>query len=307
MDINPEIINLIDSIKSDKTHGASQLARRAAGVLKVTAEHSQTKSASDFLLELREIGEKLAEARPAMAPIYTIVNRLLTTIAREGAGMYLESIRRLAISRADDIVQDSLQAVARIARHGSELITGKDRILTHSYSSTVVAVLKEAFNRYENIELIVTRSGSGSTGEQIARELGLYGLMVTFIDDTAVGFFLPDVNKVMLGADRVCADGRVINGVGSYQLALLSKTAGIPLYILCDTLKFDPRVASDKVDLEDGEPHEVVELESLPPGVTVKNPHFDITPLDMVTGLITEMGFMTPAEVIDYINELRTL
>jgi eIF-2B alpha/beta/delta-like uncharacterized protein len=305
MNISPEIIDLIDNIKSDKTHGASQLARQAVGVLKTAAERSQTKVASEFLIEQREVGDRLKSVRPTMAPIFNMVTRLLAAIAREGAAMDLESVRRLTISRADEAVHDSLQAVVRIARHGSELIAGGDVILTHSYSSTVVAVLQEAFTGHGNIGVIVTRSGPGGTGEQIVRELRPHGLAVTFIDDTAVGPYLPQLNKVMLGADRVCADGNIVNGVGSYQIALLSKKVNIPLYVLCDTLKFDPKMGSGEVDLEDREPYEVARRGRLPSEVTVRNPHFDVTPLELITGVVTERGLMAPAEVIDFIGELR--
>ena len=304
MNISPEIISPIDDIKSDKTHGATELGRQAVDVLKTAAERSQTKSAEEFLEEQKEIGKKLTSTRPTMAPIFNIVSRLLNEIAAEGTRLDLNSIRQLTITRADELVSDSLQAVARIARYGSELITNGDKILTHSYSSTVVAVLKEAFSKYRSIEVIVTRSGSGRTGERIAQELAPHSIPVTFIDDTAVGLYLPLVSKVILGADRICADGKVVNGVGSYQLALASDKANIPLYFACDTLKFDPQAKSDEVDLEDKEPSEVVEPMSLPPGVRVKNPHFDITPLELITGIVTEAGLMSPAAFLDYLRKL---
>ena len=160
------------------------------------------------------------------------------------------------------------------------------------------AVLKAAFAKHRHIEVITTRSGPGRTGERIARELGLYGIPVTFIDDAAMGLYLSMVNKVVVGADRVCADGKVVNGIGTYQLALASEKANIPLYVLCETLKFDPRLSSDEVDLEEKEPSEVVESGKLPPEVRVKNPYFDITPLELITGIITENGLLMPEEVI---------
>jgi eIF-2B alpha/beta/delta-like uncharacterized protein len=306
MNISPEILNLIDDIKHDKTQGASQLARRAISVLKAAAECSQANNAVDFLREQRAIGEKLMAARPTMAPIYNMVTRLLAAAGKEGGGKGLEAIRRFTISRADDIVRDSLEAITRIVRHGCELISAGDRILTHSYSSTVIAVLKEAVSKYGSIEVVVTRSGAGRTGEQIAAELGNCGAGVTLIDDTAAGIFLPAVDKVMLGADRVCADGKVINGVGSYQLALLSKEAGSACYVLCDTFKFDLRVSSDQVDLEDREPGELVEPGRLPPGVRVKNPHFDITPLELIAGVVTERGLLAASEVNGFMAELKS-
>jgi len=306
MNISPEIINLIEEIKSDKVHGASQLARQAVGVLKLAAEHSQADSASEFLLELKAVGERLMSARPAMAPIFNIIGRFLDALSRLSPDETLGIVKSFALSRPDELAGASLQAVAQIVNYSSVLIADGDRIMTHSYSSTVVAVLKEAFVKHKHIEVITTRSGPGRTGERIAHELGLYGLPVTFIDDAAIGLYISTVNKAMVGADRVCADGNIINGIGTYQLALAAQKAGIPFYVLCETLKFDPRLKSGEVDLEEKEPAEVVEPGKLPPQVRVKNPYFDITPLELITGIVTENGLFNREEVIGYIEKLLT-
>ncbi len=303
MNISPEVISLIDGIKNDKTHGASQLARQAASVLKVAAERSQTKSTDEFWQEQKEIGQRLMSARPAMAPVFNIVARLLDAMSGKVVEMELDSVRHFAISKVDEVVGDSLRAIAQIAQYGSELIADGDKIMTHSYSSTVVAMLKAAFAEHGNVEVITTRSGPGGSGEMTARELGLYGMTVTFIDDTAIGLYLSTVNKVVVGTDRICADGMVVNSVGTYQLALAGKKANIPFYVLCETLMFDPRVSGGEVDLEEKEPSEVIEPGRLPPEVRVKNPHFDITPLELITGIVTENGLLAPGEVISYMQK----
>lgn len=303
MNISPEIISLIDEIRNDKVNGASQLARQAVKVLKVAAEHSRADNVEQFLLELNGVGERLMVARPAMAPVFNIVSRFLSTLSRVSADVGLEAIKSLAISKADELANDSLQAVARIVNHGAKLITDGDRIMTHSYSSTVMAVLKEAFAKHKHIEIIATRSGPGRTGERIAQELGRSGLSVTFIDDAAMGLYISVASKVMVGADRVCADGDIINGIGTYQLALAAEKAGIPFYVLYEALKFDLRLKSGEADLEEKEPSEIVEPGRLPPGVRIKNPYFDITPLELVTGVVTESGLLTPRQVIDYMEK----
>jgi len=303
MSISPEIITLINEIRDDKTHGASELARRAVDVLKIAAERSQAKSVEQFLLELEEVGGRLMLARPAMAPVFNIISRLLDITIKGAVEMDLDSVRRLTISKAGEVIGSSLQAIARIAEYGAELITDGDIIMTHSYSSTVMAMLKKAFTKHSHIEVITTRSGPGRTGEKIAQELGLTGIPVTFIDDVAMGLYISKVNKVVVGADRVCADGKIINGIGTYQLALAAEKAGIPFYVLCETLKFDPRLKGDEVDLEEKEPSEVVRPGVLPPEVKVKNPYFDITPLELITTVVTENGLLTPEGVISYMQK----
>lgn len=302
MNISPEIIRLINEIRDNKTHGASELARQAVAVLKRAVALSHAVTAEGFLLQQQEIAQRLMSARPAMAPLFNIVSRLLNRVHLEAEGLDLDSVKRLTLSRADEIIQESLQAVARIAHSGSQLINSGDRIMTHSYSSTVVAVLKEAFHKHRNIKVTVTRSGPGRTGERLARELKADGIPVTFIDDTAAGLYIPEVNKVVVGADRICADGGIVNGIGTYPLALVAKKAGIPLYVFCETLKFDPRLNSHEIDLEEKEPSEVAAPGSLPSGVEVKNPYFDITPLELVTGVVTENGLLAPEEVINHLK-----
>ncbi len=305
MSIGPEIISLIDEIRNDKVHGASELARQAVGVLKVAAERSRAGSVATFLVEQREVGERLMSARPAMAPVFNIVGNLLEKMEEKAGEMDLDSVRHFTVAKADEAVSNSLQAVARIVEYGSELITDGDKIMTHSYSSTVLAMLKAAFTKHSNIEVITTRSGPGRTGETIARELGRYGIPVTFIDDVAMGLYISTVNKVMVGVDRVCADGAVVNGIGTYPLALTAQRASVPFYVLGETLKFDLRLRSDEVGLEEKESSEVVEAGILPAEVRVKNPYFDITPLELITGIVTEKGLLTPEEVISYRSRLK--
>ena len=303
MNTNHEIISLLDEIRNDKIHGASQLARQAAEILKMAAERNRASSSDEFWLELKEVGHELMSARPAMAPVFNLVFRLLEAISEKSAEMDSDSIRRFTMSKADEVIKESLQAISQIAEYGSELITDGDSVMTHSYSSTVVAVLKKTFTRHRNIEVIVTRSGPGRTGERIAQELGRYGIPVTFIDDAAMGLYMPMANKVVVGADRVCADGKVVNGIGTYQLALAADRDDIPFYVLCESLKFDPRLKGDEIDLEEKEPSEIIEPGELPPAVKVKNPYFDITPLALVTGIVTENGLLMPGEVISYMEK----
>jgi len=306
MNISPEITQLIEEIKNDRTHGASQLARQAVTVLKLAAENSQANNTEQFLLEQKEVGQQLMQTRPAMAPVYNMVNKLLNTIVKEAANnMELDKFRLYTAGKANKAIKSSLKAIEQITQHAARLISSGDYIMTHSYSSTVAATLKEAFSKYGNISVIATRSGPGGSGAITARELVGYGIPVTFIDDTAVGLYIPMVNKVIIGADRICADGKIINGVGSYQLAIAAEKTRVPLYVLCDSMKFDSRLKGEEVDLEEKEPSEVIEPGRLPPGVKVKNPYFDITPLELVTGIVTEAGLYSREQVLGYIKGLH--
>ena len=200
MEISPEIVSLVDEIRNDKVHGASQLARQAVKVLKVAAERSQAASVAQLLGELREVGERLMSARPAMAMIFNISSRFLDAVSGVSPDAALDEAKSLAMAKADELAKASLQATAKIASYGSGLIADGDRIMTHSYSSTVMAVLKETFAQDKHIQVIATRSGAGGTGQRIAQELGHHGLPVIFTDDAAIGLYISRVSKAMVGA-----------------------------------------------------------------------------------------------------------
>jgi eIF-2B alpha/beta/delta-like uncharacterized protein len=304
VNISSKIARLTEEIRDDRTQGASQLARQAMAVLKVAAEHSQAESAEQFLAELRGVGERLTAARPAMASIFNIINRYMGALSQVAEGQEVDYLKSLAVSKADELARVSLQAIAEITSCGLGLIAEGDKIMTHSYSSTVMAVLKETVEEGRHIEVIVTRSGASGTGQRIAQELVRRGVKVTFIDDTAAGLYVSSANKVMVGADRICADGGVVNGVGTYPLALAAQKAEVPFYVLCETLKFDHRMRSDEVDFEEKEPAEVIGKSKMPPSVSVKNPYFDLTPLELVTGIVTENGLLAPDGVTGYIRRL---
>ncbi len=293
MNISDEINSLIEGIKNNRTDGASELARQAVTVMKTAAETSRAESTRDFLLEQKEVGKRLIAARRTMAPIPNIITRLLRDIIREDRGEDLETTRKKTIKKAADLFQDSLNAVSLIAQYTSGLVNDRERILTHSYSSTVVAALKEIADSGKNIEVAVTRSGPSRAGVRTARELSLHGILVNFIDDTAVGLFITHASIVVVGADRICADGKVINGTGTYPLAIACEKNKVPFYVLCETLKLDFSMNSDRVDLEEKDPSEVIEPGQLPPEVKIANPYFDITPLELVTAVVTENGVLT--------------
>jgi ribose 1,5-bisphosphate isomerase len=300
MNIRPEIEALINAVRNDKVHGASELARQSVNILKLAAEQSPCSNTTQFKEELEEIGWSLMSARPAMASIYNIVNRLLLAI-NQNQTPDVEDLRRVTIAVAENLLQASTQAVRQIALNTVDLLTSNETIMTHSYSSTIEFALKMAAEKAP-LQTIVTRSGAGRTGEKMARNLSRYPVSLVFIDDTAVGLYISRVNKVIVGADRFCADGSLVNGAGTYLLALAAREACVPFYVLCETLKFDTLLSGTEVDLEEKDPSEVVAPGILPDQVKVKNPCFDITPLALIAGIVTENGLIPQKDVL---SELR--
>ena len=294
MEIRPAILTMIEGIRNDSSHSASQLARLSMDVMRKAAESSVAADVSLFLAEQGEIGHRLADTRPAMAPLYNMVRRLLEDTTAAALEKDLPSLKCFATQRAGRLIEDSARAVARIAKYGAGLINEGDTVMTYSYSSTVMAVLKEASGKH-HIKVIVPRSGYGGSGLITARRLAEYRLHVTIIDDTAIGSYIASADKVIVGADRICADLKLVNAIGTSQLARLAGASGVPFYILCERLKFDSRLTSDQTDLEEGATPK--ELADLPRVIKCKNPTYDITPLKPVTGIVTEEGLFRPQEI----------
>jgi len=285
---------MIEGIRSDGNHSASQLARLSLDVMRQAAESSIAADVSLFLAEQNEIGHRLTDTRPAIAPLYNVVRKLREDITAAAPERDLPSLKYYAALRAERLIEDSARALARIAQYGAGLINEGDTVMTYSYSSTVIAVLKKASAKH-HIKVIVPRSGYGSSGLIAARKLAGYKLPVTLIDDTDVCRYIASADKVIVGADRICADSKLVNAIGTAQLAMLAEACGVPVYVLCEKLKFDFRISSYQVDLEEGVTPE--ELRYSPRSVNIGNPAYDITPLKPVTGIVTEEGLFRPQEI----------
>jgi len=304
MPVSAEVSRLVNEIRDDRSHGAIELARQALVVLKTAAKRSLAADVDRFLHEQRGVVQALALSRPSMAPVGNAASRLLEAVEEQAGQCDVKSLREFTAAKADETITDSLSAVAKIARNVLELIADGAVVMTHSYSSTVVAALHEASSARKDVRVLATRSGPGGVGQQTARQLAGFGIPVTLVEDAAVALHVSSASVVLLGADTVCVDG-VVNGIGSYQLALLSDVAGVPVYVLCDTLKFAPELIGRDVDLEDTEPPQVEDPAGLPPGSVVSSPRFDLTSLELITAIVTETGVLLPSDVATHLLELR--
>lgn len=302
MTICPDIERMINEVRDDRTHGASELARMSLDVLRFAVSNIRTTDVTQFKTELAGISQRLMASRPSMAPVYNAVKQVSGAISKISDND-LTAIRQTIIFYIDELIQTSVRAAAQIAQHIVDIVIDNDIILTHSYSSTVASALKAAYGKH-NISVIITRSGPGRSGERTTWEMEYAQVPVTFIDDTAMGFYLPQANKIFVGADRICRDGGVVNGIGTALLAIAASYYKVPFYVLCENLKFDSRLKSGEVELEEKESAEVAGAGVLPDRVSIKNPYFDVTPLSLVTGIVTEDGLVTQDQILVYIKKL---
>lgn len=284
IDVMSEVERGIEEIRTDRLHGASQLSRQALEVLKLVIEKGSGPK-DDFLEGLKNVGDRLIKVRPSMAPIANIVASLVYEVFQASKEKELDSLRNLAYSKTEELERSSKIALEKAAAQGAEIIEDNDRIMTCSYSSTIKEVFRIVSGGEKKVRvwILESRYKDKSYGKIMADELCQQRIFARLVPDIAIKDYITEVRKVLVGADSVLRDGGLINGLPTYELALAAK-GKLPFYVVCETLKFNPRVSSMQVKLEEG---------------------FDLIPPELITGIITETRTFKPEDVAPRMRELE--
>jgi len=213
------------------------------------------------------------------------------------------------VSEAQRLADEDVEANKRIGAHGAVLIADGDNILTHCNAGALATVdygtalgpIRAAHEQGKRIHVWVDETRPFLQGARLtAWELLQAGIPCTLITDNMAGHFMSrgKVNLVLLGADRIAANGDVANKIGTYSLAVLAKENGIPFYSVAPTSTIDLNVATGAfIPIEERDPGEVTHVRGVPiapEGVKAANPAFDVTPHRYLTGIITEEGIIYP-------------
>ena len=296
--IHRSVQALIGELAADNTSGAVEIATRAAEALVLFAAEADAQDASSFLWQLVSTGKALIQAQPSMAPLFNLVNSVIASV--QGA-CDVDSARRAASTTARDFGAELHTRSERIARQALSLLPSGSSVLTHSRSSTVMAALQLATTHGRQLEVMCTESRPIYEGRVVAASLAEEGIKTTLITDSAAGHFMNQVDLVMVGADSVSTEG-VVNKIGTFPIALAARAQGVPFYALCGTEKFlPPDYPHFRIDSQD--PQEV--WPGHPEGVEVLNLYFDVTPLDYVSGMVTERGILAGGELDEILEQLK--
>lgn len=277
------ITERINRISTDTVHGASWLTRQAISTLSLAAKESQAGTVEQFIEEIRQIASIIARARPGMVSIANYANLFLAQVIEAGRHKDLTALKSCAAAKGLELVRASKQAAQKTVEYASPIINDNDVVATCSYSSTVCQVLATAKRKGANFRVIVARSVTNdiSYGEIMAAELARHSITVEIFADDRLRREIASASKTFIGADAVTASGYVINGTPSLSLAQASRSRRVPLYVVCETAKFDFFGHLDR-------PTE---------------PGFDLVPLSLCTAVITEKGTMRPDLVATYIQQ----
>lgn len=307
------IEDMADAIKTMIVRGAPAIGVAAAYGMYLGAREIETDHKSIFLEKLAEFGQQLRQTRPTAVNLFWAIDRMLKT-AQETEGTVAQ-IKTVLLETAKTINQEDIQTCQAIGDKGLEVLPPspqKLRILTHCNAGalatagygTALGVIRSAWKaeRLGRVYADETRprlQGAKLTAWECVQE----GIPVTVITDNMAAHCMKKgmIDAVIVGADRIAANGDTANKIGTYSLALLAKAHQIPFFVAAPLSTIDFQLATGgEIPIEERDAAEVYQVgETLltPPGVDFYNPAFDVTPAELITKIITEYGAVNPGDL----------
>jgi methylthioribose-1-phosphate isomerase len=288
--------------------GAPAIGAAAAFGMALAARQSAARDRGGLLRDLEEAARVLVGARPTAANLAWAVARQMRW-ARDEARATPEALRRALLEEAQCIADEDVAVNRRMGAHGAELIKDGDSILHHCNTGalatvdygTALGVIRCAHEQGKEVHVLLDETRPRLQGARLsAWELKQLGIPFHIIADNAAGHYMRTgrVNILLVGADRVAANGDVANKIGTYKLAVVAHENGIPFYSVAPTSSIDLSLSSgDDIPIEERDPDEVrtaFGYPIVPDDYPACNPAFDVTPHRYLTGIVTEHGVVYP-------------
>jgi methylthioribose-1-phosphate isomerase len=296
----PEVV---EAIRGMVVRGAPAIGVTAAYGMALAGQQSTAQDRQSLISDLRRDKEALDASRPTAVNLRWATDRLLR--CAETAEGDIETLRARLLQEAQAVHAEDLAMCHAIGKHGAELLPDNSRVLTHCNAGglatagygTALAPLRTAHAAGKRLHVLVDETRPFLQGARLtAWELQEAGIPQTLITDNMAGYFMSrgEIDYVIVGADRIVANGDVANKIGTYSLAVLAHAHGIPFYVAAPSSTVDLSIADGSdIPIEQRNPEEVTHLagQSLAPaGVRAAHPAFDVTPHRLVDAIITEQG-----------------
>lgn len=300
--------DVAQAISDMVVRGAPAIGVSAAYGMALAAVQSQARAVGNLLDFLEVAAVILKKARPTAVNLAWAVDHMLR-VAHDEIYDRADDIRQALLDEAQRMADADVATNRRIAEHGAELLRDGDTILHHCNTGflatvdygTALGVIRMAHEQGKQIHVLLDETRPRLQGSRLsAWECEELGISYEIIPDTAAGYFMRrgEVNYVIFGADRVAANGDVVNKIGSYQIAVLARENRIPCYSAFPISTTDLTMASgDNIPIEERDLNEVrapYNCEIVPSHFKARNPAFDVTPQKYFAGLITEQGIILP-------------
>ncbi len=271
----------------------------------MAAIQSRASTKESFLEELEHAKKTLFETRPTAINLAWGLERIMN-VAKSGTNV--SQIKDSVVKEAKKMAEEDIEINMRMGKHGSQFFNDNDTIMTHCNAGalatvaygTALGVIRATKESGKKIRVIATETRPVMQGSRLtAFELKHDGIDVSLIPDTAVGYSMANglVSKVIVGADRILRTGHVYNKIGTYQVALMARQHDIPFYVAAPLSTFDMKSTPKEVVIEQRKASEVTGVagkKTAPDDINVINPAFDMTPPELITGIITEAGVAKP-------------
>lgn len=297
-----------DAIKTMKIRGAPAIGAAAAFGLALAVWQNHGKPRPQVLAEFSRAADALAQTRPTAVNLFWAIQRM-SAVANSPQWKTADQVIEAVVTEAQHIADEDVEINKRIGAHGAALIQDGANILTHCNTGalavvdygTALGVVRAAHEQGKHIHVWVDETRPFLQGARLtAWELQQAGIPCTLITDNMAGHFMSrgKVDIVLLGADRIAANGDFANKIGTYSVAVLAKENGIPFYSVAPTSTVDLGIHSGaEIPIEERDPREVTHFRGVPvapEGVKAAHPAFDVTPHRYLTGIVTEVGVIYP-------------
>ena len=293
--------DVANAIRTLVVRGAPAIGVSGAFGLALAALQSKAKSKERLLVDLEKARKVLFETRPTAVNLAWGLNKIMN-VAKLGNDV--SEIKKSIINTAKKMADDDIVTNMTMGKHGAKLFDNNDTIMTHCNAGalatvgygTALGVIRATKESGKRIKVIATETRPVMQGSRLtAFELKHDGIDVSLIPDTAVGYVMSKglVTKVIVGADRILRTGHVYNKIGTYQVATMAKQHKIPFYVAAPLSTFDLKSNPEDVIIEQRKASEVTGIagkKTAPDDINVINPAFDMTPPELITGIITEAG-----------------
>ncbi len=299
---------LAEAIKSLRVRGAPAIGIAGAFGVLLSAQSAGDEAHEGFFAQLAHDVAFLRRTRPTAVNLGWALDRMLA-VAQAHRGQPLSAVRAALQREALEIFEEDRQTCRALGRHGAELVPSQATAMTHCNTGalatadfgTALGVLFTAHAQGKKLHVIVDETRPLLQGARLNMwELQQEGIPCTLICDNMAAFYMQrnHIDFCIVGADRIAANGDTANKIGTYSLAVNAKHHGIPFYVAAPISTIDFAIASgQEIPIEERQPEEITNAfgrRTAPEGSQVYNPAFDVTPHELIAGIITEAGVVYP-------------
>ncbi len=295
---------MAEAIRSMRVRGAPAIGVAAAFGVALGARRIKARDFDSFWKELEIICAALGATRPTAVNLFWALEKM-KKIALDHKELPIEQLKNLLEESAKKVLADDIAANRSMGAYGSRFIKDGDTILTHCNAGalatggygTALGVIRAAHEQGKKIQVYADETRPFMQGTRLtAWELMEDNIPVTLITDNMAGYIMSKgkIDLVVVGSDRIAANGDVANKIGTYSVAILAKEHGIPFYVAAPLSTVDFNIAGgEEIPIEERDAKEVTHIGGVhlaPDNVSVANPAFDVTPNKYVKAIITEKG-----------------